>query len=278
MKVSLFIVFVGMTMISFSQSKKKRIEILSQRVDSLTLALKFQQESSLEKSNLISKMILSVKDLEAQIILLNDSIKSSISKLDYYQSALEIKTDSIIFLIAELEKSKLTNNTDSTSDKPECSKFNFWEFIIGLTDYKTIEELFKTKKKQGVFEELFKGRIVFGFLPESDVIEGKGKTKLNNILTYACSGISCHFYDDILAGIEINYTWKEDYPKDLFERQVADMERLFGIKAVTSIELDINDDKSKIAILKKEGIVVNIKDDLKPENAFAPSIRIYCEK
>ncbi len=267
-----------MSMISFSQSKKEIIEILSQRVDSLNLALKFEKESSLEKSSLISRMDISNKGLEDQINLLNESVKSSYTKLAFYQSALAIKSDSLIFLIAELEKLKNTNNAVLTNSKIECSKFNFWEFIIGSTDYNTIEELFKTKKKQGIFEVLSKGSVVSGFLPKSKYIEGEGKTRLDNILTYPCSSISCHFYDDKLIGIQINYIWKKDFPKDLFERQVADMEKLFGIKAEISIESDINEDKSKIAILKKESIVVKIKDDLKPDNAFAPDIRIFCEK
>ena len=64
MKVSFFLIFFGMSTISFSQSKKEIIEILSQRVDSLNLALKFVKESSLEKSSLISRIDLSNKELE----------------------------------------------------------------------------------------------------------------------------------------------------------------------------------------------------------------------
>ena len=128
MKVSFFLIFFGMSTISFSQSKKEIIEILSQRVDSLNLALKFVKESSLEKSSLISRIDLSNKELEGQINLLNESVKRSNTKLAFYQSALAIKSDSLIFLIAELEKSK-TAPINETNDLGKYKIFGFTDIM-----------------------------------------------------------------------------------------------------------------------------------------------------
>jgi hypothetical protein len=128
MKVSFFLIFFGMSTISFSQSKKEIIEILSQRVDSLNLALKFEKESSLEKSCLISRIDLSNKELEGQINLLNESVKRSNTKLAFYQSALAIKSDSLIFLIAELEKSK-TAPINETNDLDKYKIFGFIDIM-----------------------------------------------------------------------------------------------------------------------------------------------------
>jgi len=110
MKVSFFLIFFGVSTISFSQSKKEIIEILSKRVDSLNLALKFENESSLEKSSLISRIALSN------------------TKLAFYQSALAIKSDSLIFLIAELEKSK-TAPINETNDLGKYKIFGFTDIM-----------------------------------------------------------------------------------------------------------------------------------------------------
>jgi hypothetical protein len=157
--------------------------------------------------------------------------------------------------------------------KKTYTPITFWNIKIGESDFNSVSEFVKSKKKQGVFNKLISG--TSGFSDEKTII-AQGKTKLDNILTYESERIKIIFDENNICNmINIQYDWRDSAPNDLFNKLVEDMERFFKVKATVTIEEDINSDKTQIAKLKKDGITIKIRNEI--ASAFAPDVTIYCD-
>ena len=271
--------FIFFTICSFvySQSKKEQIEILSIRVDSLIEVLNFEKKSNkIQNETLILKLD-SLKGLitnEKQSNLNNStaiselnsnnkSINSELSKLNQELALIKLKNDSLNLMSPEKKQ----------VIKKEYTPFTFWNIKIGESDFNSVSEFVKSKKKQGVFNKLISG--TSGFSDKKTII-AQGKTKLDNILTYESEQIKIIFDENNVCNmINIQYNWRESTPNDLFSKLVEDMERYFKVKATVTIEEDINSDKTQIAKLKKDGITIKIRNAIASD--FAPDVIIYCD-
>ena len=282
--------FIFFTICSFvySQSKKEQIEILSTRVDSLIEVLNFEKKSNkIQNETLILKLdslkVLITNEKQSnlnnstaisELNSNNKSINSEFSKLNQELSLIKLKNDSLNVMRSELEKLKI----QMSPEKKEIIKkidtpFTFWNIIIGESDYNTVSEYVKSKKKQGVFNKLSSGT---DFFSKKKNISCEGKTKLDNILTYESEGLRIIFDENNVCNmINITYTFKEEHPNDLFNKLLIDMERYFKVKAAVTIEEDINSDKTQIAKLKKDGITIKIRNAIASD--FAPDVIIYCD-
>lgn len=282
--------FIFFTICSFvySQSKKEQIEILSTRVDSLIEVLNFEKKSNkIQNETLILKLdslkVLITNEKQSnlnnstaisELNSNNKSINSELSKLNQELSLIKLKNDSLNVMRSELEKLKI----QMSPEKKEIIKkidtpFTFWNIIIGESDYNTVSEYVKSKKKQGVFNKLSSGT---DFFSKKKNISCEGKTKLDNILTYESEQIKIIFDENNVCNmINIQYNWRESTPNDLFSKLVEDMERYFKVKATVTIEEDINSDKTQIAKLKKDGITIKIRNAIASD--FAPDVIIYCD-
>lgn len=271
--------FIFFTICSFvySQSKKEQIEILSIRVDSLIEVLNFEKKSNkIQNETLILKLD-SLKGLitnEKQSNLNNStaiselnsnnkSINSELSKLNQELALIKLKNDSLNLMSPEKKQ----------VIKKEYTPFTFWNIKIGESDFNSVSEFVKSKKKQGVFNKLISG--TSGFSDKKTII-AQGKTKLDNILTYESEQIKIIFDENNVCNrINIQYDFRKSEPNDLFNKLIEDMERYLKVKATLKIEEDINSDKTQIATLKKDGITIKIRNEI--ASAFAPDVVIYCD-
>ena len=271
--------FIFYTICSFvySQSKKEQIEILSTRVDSLIEVLNFEKKSNkIQNETLILKLD-SLKGLitnEKQSNLNNStaitelnsnnkSINSELSKLNQELALIKLKNDSLNLMSPEKKQ----------VIKKEYTPFTFWNIKIGESDFNSVSEFVKSKKKQGVFNKLISG--TSGFSDKKTII-AQGKTKLDNILTYESEQIKIIFDENNVCNrINIQYDFRKSEPNDLFNKLIEDMERYLKVKATLKIEEDINSDKTQIATLKKDGITIKIRNEI--ASAFAPDVVIYCD-
>jgi hypothetical protein len=283
-------VFIFCTICSFfySQSKKEQIETLSIRVDSLIEVLNFEKKSNKNLNETLILKLDSLKELitnEKQSNLNNStaiselnsnnkSINSELSKLKQELALIKLKNDSLIVMRSELEKLKIQMNPEKKEDiKKKYTPITFWNIKIGESDYNTVSEYLKLKKRQGVFSKLIDGSDLFS---KKNSIRAEGKTKLDNILTYESEQIKIIFDENNVCNmINIQYNWRDSAPNDLFNKLVEDMERFFKVKATVTIEEDINSDKTQIAKLKKDGITIKIRNEI--ASAFAPDVTIYCD-
>lgn len=284
--------YIFCTICSFvnSQSKKEQIEILSIRVDSLIEVLNFEKKSNkIQNETLILKLD-SLKGLitnEKQSNLNNStaiselnsnnkSINSELSKLKQEVALIKLKNDSLNLM-----------STEKKQDiKKEYTQFTFWNITIGKSVYNEIAEYLKSKKNQGHFTDLSIGtndnnKSIFNnckFIRSYAAVAPYMLTNLDGILTYKCFDLTCYFDgNDVCIGIIIKFWKKKDYPSNLFDKQVSDMEKLFSEKSIVTSETDIIGDKKKIAKIVKENINIKIIEDVSNnENDFSPTIYISC--
>ena len=271
--------FIFFTICSFvySQSKKEQIEILSTRVDSLIEVLNFEKKSNkIQNETLILKLdslkVLITNEKQSnlnnstaisELNSNNKSINSELSKLNQELALIKLKNDSLNLMSPEKKQ----------VIKKEYTPFTFWNIIIGESDYNTVSEYVKSKKKQGVFNKLSSGT---DFFSNKKNISCEGKTKLDNILTYESEQIKIIFDENNVCNrINIQYDFRKSEPNDLFNKLIEDMERYLKVKATLKIEEDINSDKTQIATLKKDGITIKIRNEI--ASAFAPDVVIYCD-
>jgi hypothetical protein len=282
--------FIFFTICSFvySQSKKEQIENLSIRVDSLIEVLNFEKKSNkIQNETLILKLdslrglITNEKQSNlnnstaiSELNSNNKSINSELSKLNQELSLIKLKNDSLNVMRSELEKLKIQMNPEKKDViKKTYTPITFWNIKIGESDYNTVSEYLKLKKRQGVFNKLISGTSVFS---DKKSILAQGKTKLDNILTYESEQIKIIFDENNVCNrIDIQYDFRNSEPNDLFNKLIEDMERYLKVKATLKIEEDINSDKTQIATLKKDGITIKIRNEIASD--FAPDVAIYCD-
>jgi hypothetical protein len=282
--------FIFFTICSFvySQSKKEQIENLSIRVDSLIEVLNFEKKSNkIQNETLILKLdslrglITNEKQSNlnnstaiSELNSNNKSINSELSKLNQELSLMKLKNDSLNVMRNELEKLKIQLNPEKKDVlKKTYTPITFWNIKIGESDYNTVSEYLKLKKKQGVFNKLISGTSVFS---DKKSILAQGKTRLDNILTYESEQIKIIFDENNVCNrIDIQYDFRNSEPNDLFNKLIEDMERYLKVKATLKIEEDINSDKTQIATLKKDGITIKIRNEIASD--FAPDVAIYCD-
>jgi hypothetical protein len=273
--ITIFSIIISLS--AYSQSKKEQIEILSIKVDSLIEVLNFEKKSNkIQNETLILKLdslkglITSEKQSNlnnstaiSELNSNNKSINSELSKLNQELVLIKLKNDSLNLMSPEKKQ----------VIKKEYIPFTFWNIKIGESDFNSVSEFVKSKKKQGVFNKLISGTSGFS---DKKTIRAEGKTKLDNILTYEIEGIRILFDENNVCNeINIQYNFRKSEPNDLFNKLVEDMERFFKVKATVTIEEDINSDKTQIAKLKKDGITIKIRNEI--ASAFAPDVLIYCD-
>lgn len=142
MKQVFLLIFLLAIEISFSQSKKEQIEILTNRVDGLKLVVNTQSKTINDKNSQISVLNTKITSLESYISALNDKVSelgaelqtfktesktkqqelnSKNNEISNLQLQIKSKTDSLNLLLAELEKLKpapkpvVVNNANTNS-------------------------------------------------------------------------------------------------------------------------------------------------------------------
>jgi hypothetical protein len=160
---------------------------------------------------------------------------------------------------------------DEKSLKIDYIPLKFWNVTIGQSDSSFIANYVKLKKKQGLFSEL--GSYVSSTNSIGGLISAKGKTTLDNILTYNCDAIDyCLDEKNICYKVDIRY-YDDENLYNLFNIMVSDMEKLFNVKAILSIYTDINDDKTQVAKISKDNFTLFIS-----KNKYNANISIYCNQ
>lgn len=282
------LIFFTICSFVYSQSKKEQIETLSIRVDSLIEVLNFEKKSNKIQNETLNLKLDSLKGLitnEKQSNLNNSttiselnsnnkSINSELSKLNQELALIKLKNDSLNVMRSELEKLKTQLSPEIKEViKKTYTPVTFWNIKIGESDYNTVTEYLKLKKRQGVFSKLIGGS---DFFSKNNSIIAQGNTKLDNILTYESEQIRIIFDENNICNrIDIQYDFRNSEPNDLFNKLIEDMERYLKVKAILKIEEDINSDKTQIATLKKDGITIKIRNEI--ASAFAPDVAIYCD-
>ena len=123
----LLLAFTVMAGVTFSQSKKEQIEILTNSVDSLNSVLNAEKNTSTEKSNKISALNTNVTKLTSELQTSKAELTSKQQKIDILQSLLKIKTDSL--LLVQLELKKYNNaNQNQIVNIPDA---NFKAYLVG---------------------------------------------------------------------------------------------------------------------------------------------------
>jgi len=127
----LLLAFIIMDGVSFSQSKKEQIEILTNRVDSLNSVLNAEKNTSIEKSNKISALNTNVTKLTSELQTSKAESTSKQQEIGNLKSQLKIKTDSLALVKAELKK---YNNANQIVNIPDA---NFKAYLVSNTAINT---------------------------------------------------------------------------------------------------------------------------------------------
>jgi uncharacterized protein (TIGR02145 family) len=126
MKPVFLLIFLLIIKVSFSQSKKEQIEMLTNRVDSLNQVVNSQIKIINDKNLQISGLNTKIANLESSISSLNadisnlnlerqgnkNEIATKSQELSNLQAQLKTKTDSLSLVLSELEKLKPTLKTN----------------------------------------------------------------------------------------------------------------------------------------------------------------------
>ena len=127
----LLLAFTVMAGVTFSQSKKEQIEILTNSVDSLNSVLNAEKNTSTEKSNKISALNTNVTKLTSELQTSKAESTSKQQEIGNLKSQLKIKTDSLALVKAELKK---YNNANQIVNIPDI---NFKAYLVGNTAINT---------------------------------------------------------------------------------------------------------------------------------------------
>jgi hypothetical protein len=300
-KVNLLTTLFFLTIVStclaqnqYEDYNKKELKALATdqatKLDSLQKLLELERKNATDKEenlqNNIGALEQKINDYLSLIRQISDSLQASKQTIQLLKLAQEkvliqekLLKDSISNLNAKLVDLQTvltqTKLADSSKTTATCSGFSFWNIGIGAS-LSDISSYLKKKKSQGVFTKL---DLFNDFETNDQILRADGQTTLDNILTYKCESVQCWFDKNKKCNyILIQYAFKADYPADLFTRLVADMEKYFKVKATTKIIEDEIGNRTKEAILKKDGVIIKIKDHLDGDFAiFAPKIGIFCE-
>ena len=185
----LLLAFIVMNGVSFSQSKKKQIEILTNRVDSLNRVLNAEKNTSSEKSNKISDLSTKISNLESTISTLNTNVSNLTSELQTsksktaskqqeignLQSQLKIKTDSLVLVQLELKKYNNVNQNQNVNIPDAIFK----AYLVNYTPINTNGD----KEIQVSEASAFKGAIVCS---ERNISNLKGIEAFTALTTLIC--------------------------------------------------------------------------------------------
>lgn len=152
MKQIFLLIFLLTIKISFSQSKKEQIQILTNQVDSLNKVASSQSKTINDKNSQISGLNTKTTSLESNISALNDNVSKLSTELQIFktesktkqhelnaknteisdlQQQIKFKTDSLDSLRAELEKLKLIQKPLVTNFELYLSKKKTLNGLIG---------------------------------------------------------------------------------------------------------------------------------------------------
>ncbi len=160
--------------VSFSQSKKEQIEILTNRVDSLNSVLNAEKNTSIEKSNKISALNTNVTKLTSELQTSKAESTSKQQEIGNLKSQLKIKTDSLALVKAELKK---YNNANQIVNIPDA---NFKKYLIDNTAINTNGD----NEIQVSEASAFNGTIDCGYL---DISNLKGIEAFTALTSLECS-------------------------------------------------------------------------------------------
>ena len=157
MKPVFLLIFLLVIKVSFSQSKKERIDLLTNRVDSLNQVVNSQDEIINDKISQISGLNTKITNLESSISSLNSDISklnlelqgkeneiaTKSQQLSNLQAQLKTKTDSLNIVLSELEKLKpapkplVINNTNSNASNQVTQTSSYKSIKIGTQTWMT---------------------------------------------------------------------------------------------------------------------------------------------
>ena len=158
MKKLYLIIFLSNCIFSFyAQSKKQKIEILNNRVDSLNQVLILERSKNNQR---LSDINAKISSLEKKITTLNSNLSilenEKRKEINSLQAQIKIKTDSLAFLIATyaqqtsiLIENDLTRDSIKGNVKEILTKTNYeTSEIYGQYGLRVILESFISNKKQ----------------------------------------------------------------------------------------------------------------------------------
>jgi len=161
--------------------------------------------------------------------------------------------------------------TTASAGTPPKELLSFWGFEIG-SSYSTCIGKMRALKQEGILSELS----VNTFRSGATLVTGEGNVDRKGRLTHRPESIELWFRNDALEAIELSYSFKSNYPRDLFDRQVGDMERFLRTKAVVWITEDDVGNRTRHATVDRGRIRAGIESVLDGDfKSFAPDIRIY---
>ena len=153
MKKVFLLIFLLVIKVSFSQSKKEQIALLTNRVDSLNQVVNSQSKIINDKNSQISGLNTKITNLESSISSLNadisklnlelqgnkNEIATKSQQLSNLQAQLKTKTDSLSIVFGELEKLKpvLKTNVSTTSTNQVTQNGPFKSVKIGTQTWMT---------------------------------------------------------------------------------------------------------------------------------------------
>ena len=191
------------------------------------------------------------------------------------------------------DKDELTQSNENSQDKVHSPKkpdvtrttpapkvvareesLSFWGFKLG-SSYATCTRRMRSLKQEGILSKLSVGTAFGGDMPGSKVVSGTGNVDRKGRLTYKPNSLELYFSNGILKAVTLDYQFTNDYPRDLFDRQVADMERFLKTKAVVWVTEDDVGNRTRRAVIDKGQIRVRIESVLDGDwKGFASDIRI----
>ena len=161
--------------------------------------------------------------------------------------------------------------TTASAGTPPKELLSFWGFEIG-SSYSACVGKMRELKQEGILSELS----VVALRSGAKLVTGEGNVDRKGRLTYKPYSIELRFRNDALEAIELSYSFKSNYPRDLFDRQVVDMERFLRTKAVVWITEDDVGNRTRHATVDRGRIRAWIESVLDGDfKSFAPDIRIY---
>jgi len=147
--------------------------------------------------------------------------------------------------------------------------------------YEDLTSKIKKLREDRAVEEVSIGRVTNGWRINSKCIRVSFRYGNRLDLRPSIEPYDVSFYTsgDVVEGISLNYTFKQDYRGDIFNMLVSCIKDYSGIEpSITMYEDDVGQ-RSRRASARKDGIVFSVTDDIDGNfSDFAPDLWIYYEK
>ena len=152
------------------------------------------------------------------------------------------------------------------------------EYGVGLgVSYKDVTNRLKGFRKTGDIEDISISTAMFGWKPGAKVVSVTfvNPESFDVNLTIPTKALSIYFEDEIVTGISIDYSFKSEYDKNVFEALVEDAVKFVHANPEIKTKEDDVGNRIKFALIKSGGVNLSVIDRLDGSRAdFAPDLMI----